>query len=86
MNTPTTTTPLSTATSNSVSNAIPEFSRLPTRGPERWTGLCRSTILALEKAGAFQLTRVRKPGNQRGVVLIPVERVCAYLRSQTVAS
>jgi hypothetical protein len=81
MNIPqTTTAPVCAASSN----AVPEFSRLPSRGPERWTGLCRSTILALEKAGAFRLIRVRKQGHQRGVVLIPVERVCSYLRSQAV--
>ncbi len=67
------------------SNAVPEFSRLPKRGPERWTGLCRSSILALERSGAFRLIRVRKPGNQRGTVLIPVEKVCAYLRGQAAA-
>lgn len=79
MNIPTTTTAPVRAAS---SNAAPEFARLPKRGPERWTGLCRSTIIALEKAGAFQLIRVCKPGYKRGFVLIPIEKVCAYLRSQ----
>lgn len=86
MNYPITTTAPVNAVNTAAPTAVPEFSRLPTRGPEQWTGLCRSTILALEKSGAFKLTRVRKPGNQRGIVLIPVERVCAYLRSQAAAS
>ena len=76
----TTTAPVSVT--ESAPGAIPEFTRLPARGPCPWIGLSRSTILALEKAGAFSLIRVRRPGHVRGIVLVPVETVSAYLRTQ----
>lgn len=68
------------------SSALPEFARLPRHGYERWTGLSRSTLLQLEKDGHIRLRRLRRPGQIRGIVLLPVREICAWLHKNTDAN
>lgn len=53
----------------------PEFIPLPQRGADPIFGLGRSSYYDLERRGIIQLVRIRKPGQVRGRVLIPVDAV-----------
>ncbi len=57
----------------------PEFFTLPPRGGDPYFGLSRSFYYDLEKQGLLRLTRVRKPGNIRGRVLVRYDSVLALL-------
>lgn len=66
--------------------ARPDFIRLPSRGPDPIFGLSRSYYYSLEKDGKLQLKRLRKPGNIRGIVLVPVAAVSALIERETANS
>ena len=57
----------------------PEFFALPSRGGDPYFGLSRSLYYDLERQGLLHLVRLRKPGNQRGRVLVPYAAVHALL-------
>jgi hypothetical protein len=57
----------------------PEFFTLPSRGPDPYFGLGRSTYYDLERRGLLTLRRLRKPGNLRGRVLVPYAEVLALI-------
>lgn len=52
----------------------PELIPIPPKGGDRVFSISRSAWYDLERRGIVQLVRLRKPGNVRGRVLIPVER------------
>ncbi len=54
--------------------SAPELLPIPPKGPDRIFGLSRSWWYGAERDGIIQLVRLRRPGNIRGRVLIPVER------------
>jgi hypothetical protein len=53
------------------SRVAPEFFPIPPRGPDPHFGISRSCWYDLESRGLIRLTRLRKPGNIRGRVLVP---------------
>jgi hypothetical protein len=53
----------------------------PPRGRCRLTGLSRSSLIQLGDAGLIKLIRLRKPGAQRGLILIEKESLLGYLRT-----
>ncbi len=61
--------------------AAPELLPIPPTGGDRIFSLSRSSWYDLERRGIVQLVRLRKPGNVRGRVLIPVERARIALSS-----
>ena len=69
--------------SSNTSTLRPEFIRLPSRGPDPIFGLSRSYYYDLERMGKLQLKRLRKPGNLRGIVLIPVSAVSALIEKES---
>jgi len=58
------------------------YFRLPARGPDPIYGLTRSFFYQLEKRGELRLIRLREKGRLRGVTLVPVDAVEAYIRAQ----
>lgn len=58
----------------------PEFFRLPKKGGDPFFGLSRSTYYALERQGTVILVRLRLRGTTSGIVLVPYDRVSAYLK------
>ena len=64
----------------------PEFFRLPAKGPDPFFGLTRSYYYALEQAGRLKLVRIRNRGCQRGITLVPYDRVLTFLKAQEVAA
>ena len=69
--------------------ALPEFVRLPSRGREHHTGLCRSflngLILPSEANGNCPPVRsicLRKPGRARGVRLIHLQSLLDWIDAQ----
>jgi len=63
-----------TVTATTLTATAPELLPIPPKGGDRIFSLSRSSWYSLEKLGVVQLIRIRKPGNLRGRVLIPVER------------
>lgn len=68
---------------------LPEFVRLPSRGREHHTGLCRSflngLILPSEANGNCPAVRsicLRKPGRARGVRLIHLQSLLDWIEAQ----
>lgn len=59
----------------------PEFVALSGRGGDPICGLSRSWWYAAETAGRIRLVRLRKPGNARGRVLLPVRTAIALVHS-----
>ncbi|NBW14018.1 MAG: hypothetical protein EBR82_39070 [Caulobacteraceae bacterium] len=57
-----------------------EWARLP-RPPQRLEGLSRAEIYLLAKDGKIRCKILRKPGNERGIRLINVPSVRAYIDS-----
>jgi hypothetical protein len=51
------------------------------RGRCRLSGLSRSTLIELGERGLIKLIRLRKPGAQRGIILIEKRSLLMYLRS-----
>lgn len=62
------------------STTPPEFFPLPSRGPDRYFGLGRSSYYDLERRGLLRLVRLRKPGNIRGKVLVDYVATAALIR------
>ena len=60
--------------SSNQSNLTPEFIPMPSRGGDPLFSLSRSAWYNLEVAGLIQFVRVRRPGQVRGKVLIPVAK------------
>lgn len=57
-----------------------EFIPLPPVGGDPVCGLSRSYWYSLEREGLIALIRVRKPGQLRGRVLLPIPQAIAALR------
>lgn len=57
----------------------PEFVPLPRVGGDPVCGKSRSFWYAAERAGLFQLVRVRLPGRVRGRVLLPVPQAIEFI-------
>lgn len=61
----------------------PEFFRLPKPGvADPYFGFSRSFYYSAEKRGWLKLVRIRDPGKDKGVTLIPYADVAAFVRSQ----
>ena len=58
----------------------PEFVALPGRGGDPICGLSRSWWYGAERAGQIRLVRLRKPGQTRGRVLLPVREAIAVVQ------
>ena len=58
----------------------PEFYPLPPRGRDPHFGLGRSWYYDAEKRGLLKLTRLRKPGNVRGRVLVGYDATAELIR------
>lgn len=58
----------------------PEFVAIPTVGGDPVTGLSRSYWYDLEARGLIRLVRIRKPGNVKARVLLPVAAAIAVVR------
>lgn len=58
----------------------PEFFPLPQRGQDPYFGIGRSSYYALEAGGLLTLIRLRKPGNQRGRVLVSYARMSELMQ------
>lgn len=56
--------------------------RLPRTGPEANTGLCRSHLADLVRKAEVRSFSLRRPGTRRGVRLIHLGSVLAYLHEQ----
>jgi hypothetical protein len=63
----------------------PEYFRLPQRGGDPHFGFSRSFYYELEKRGHVKLIHIRDEGKQRGVTLIPYEKVAAFVQAQAEA-
>jgi hypothetical protein len=61
--------------------ATPKFGRLPVTGLCPWTSLSRGTLLNWDRLGLIHLVRIRRPGLKRGVVLVPLAEVFAFIDS-----
>ncbi len=60
----------------------PEYYRLPKPGTgDPFFGLSRSHYYELEKTGKLRLVRLRRPGAQRGVTLVPFAKVAALVEA-----
>jgi hypothetical protein len=60
----------------------PEFIRLPKPGERcRLTGLSRTTLCELIKAGHVKAKKLRQRGSLRGITLIVRDSLIEYLRS-----
>ena len=59
---------------------FPEFVALPGRGGDPICGLSRSWWYGAERAGQIRLVRLRKPGQTRGRVLLPVREAIAVVQ------
>ena len=58
----------------------PEFYRLPKPGEgDPYFGLTRAHYYDLEKRGKLKLVRLRRPGAERGVTLVPYAKVAALV-------
>ncbi len=57
----------------------PEFFPVPSKGPDPFFGLCRSTWYLLEAEGRSAFVRIRRPGQIRGKVLISYGKARAIL-------
>jgi hypothetical protein len=60
----------------------PEFFRLPKSGGDPYFGLGRSYYYEGEKQGYWRLVRIRRPGRQRGITLVPHAEIAAFIRNQ----
>lgn len=69
-------------TSANVSRPRPEFYRLPVTGGDPFFGLTRSFYYEGENRGYWRLVRLREPGKQRGVTLVPFDAVAKFVRQQ----
>ncbi len=58
----------------------PEFVALPGRGGDPICGLSRSWWYGAERDGQIRLVRLRKPGQTRGRVLLPVREAIAVVQ------
>ena len=58
----------------------PEFFRLPQTGGDPFFGLTRAYYYGEEKAGRLKLVRLRKPGAERGVTLVPYARISTLVQ------
>jgi hypothetical protein len=58
----------------------PEFFALPPRGGDPHFGLSRSSYYDLERRGLIRFVRIRKPGQQRGKVLVAFNDMTALMR------
>ena len=73
------------ATTTTTEQAVthPEFFRLPKPGEaDRFFGLSRSFYYQLETRKLLKLVRIRDEGKERGVTLIPYEKVAAFIHAQ----
>jgi hypothetical protein len=48
-----------------------------------WFGFSRSYWYSLDASGAVPFVRVRRPGNQRGAILIPYQKAADYFHGLT---
>jgi hypothetical protein len=65
-----------------LSASRPETFRLPKVGGDPFFGFGRSFYYEGEKRGYWRLIRIRERGKQRGVTLVPLDAVAAFVRSQ----
>ena len=70
---------LPSAFARSSPGATPKFGRLPVTGLCPWTSLSRGTLLNWDRLGLIHLLRIRRPGLKRGVVLVPLAEVFAFI-------
>jgi hypothetical protein len=68
------------------STVRPEFFRLPSKGGDPHFGLTRSFYYEGEKRGYWRLVRLRERGKLRGVTLVPIDAVAAFIRQQMEAN
>ncbi|WP_425503864.1 helix-turn-helix domain-containing protein [Cerasicoccus frondis] len=61
-------------------NLRPEFLRIP--DAVRYSGLSRSTLYQLLSTGEIKSFALRKRGNARGIRLVSVDSLNAYLRQE----
>jgi hypothetical protein len=72
-----------TTTTTEPTTTRPEFFRLPKPGSgDPYFNLSRSFYYQLEARGVLKLVRIRDEGKERGVTLIPYEKVAAFVRAQ----
>jgi hypothetical protein len=62
-----------------------EMARMP-KGKEKLHGFSRSYLYALEKAGLIRTVQVLMPGKSRGIRLVDVASLRAFIASQVPAS
>lgn len=67
----------------SIHRVMPEFVTLPSRGGDAICGLSRSFWYACEKDGLIKLRRIRRPGNVRGRVLLPVAEAIGLIDTRS---
>jgi hypothetical protein len=58
-----------------------EWGRLPVRPKDRLEGLSRVTLLELGAAGLIKIATLRKPGSRRGIKLVHIPSLLAYIES-----
>ncbi len=58
---------------------MPEFVPLPNRGGDPVCGLSRSFWYSIERDGLIALRRLRRPGQLKGRVLLPVQEAVALV-------
>ena len=59
-----------------------QWARMP-KPKQRLCGLSRTTILELSSAGLIRTVAIRKPGAVKGIRLVFMPSLCAYLDSLT---
>lgn len=60
--------------------------RLPKPGTvDPFFGISRSHYYVLEQRGVLQLIRIREVGRERGITLVPFDKVAAFVRAQAEA-
>lgn len=73
----------SIAQSAESSRIHPEYFQLPRKGPDPWFGIGRSSYYEFERLGFIQLVRLKKPGGQRGKVLVPFTAAAQLVRKMS---
>jgi len=65
---------------NTYNSSCLEFVPLPSKGGDPICGLSRSFWYSLESQGEIKLVRIRKPGQLRGRLLLPIRQALATIK------